>query len=166
MTRQAISLTIPDISRFARSLRDDLDIDTGHQSVLNAVARAGGYRNFQHLKAATVGDWEPPVDIRAVDRAAARFDGQGRLVAWPSRYGLQMLCLWPLWAQLPPRESMTERQVSARLDLLATFGDAARLRREMVTLGLMTRTVDGSDYRRVERRPGPTERQLISRVVK
>ena len=40
---------------------------------------------------------------------------------------------------------------------------SATLRREMVGEGMLVRTRDGSEYRRVEQRPGPTERALKPR---
>ncbi|KAA9009013.1 DUF2087 domain-containing protein [Histidinibacterium aquaticum] len=162
MTRQAIPLTIPDISLFAKALRAQLPGETGHQSMLNAVARAAGYPNFQALSAAPR---EPEPDRRAVDRAAAWFDADGHFTAWPAKYSVQMLCLWPIWAQLPAREAMTERQISDRIHALCTFRDAARIRREMVNHEMLRRRLDGSEYRRVEQKPGPTERALIARIL-
>lgn len=122
MTREAISLTIPDISAFAKALRREAgDDDTGHQAWLNRIARAAGYRNFQHLSATRKGA-EPPADARAVARALRWFDDRGRMTAWPSKTGVQKLCLWGLWARLPRGLSMTEREVSAAIDEWSTFG--------------------------------------------
>lgn len=161
MTREAISLTIPDISAFAKALRREAgDDDTGHQAWLNRIARAAGYRNFQHLSATRKGA-EPPADARAVARALRWFDDRGRMTAWPSKTGVQKLCLWGLWARLPRGLSMTEREVSAAIDEWSTFGDAAIIRRTLVEMRLLDRTTDGSVYTRVERRPGPEARALI-----
>ncbi|MFD1343617.1 DUF2087 domain-containing protein, partial [Litorisediminicola beolgyonensis] len=74
MTRQPVSLTIPDLSRFARSLRGGLAQPPGQQETLNLLARAAGFRNFQHLSARQRGA-PPPADAEAVARALRAFDG-------------------------------------------------------------------------------------------
>ena len=167
MPRDAIPLVLEDVSQFARSLRGQLDPAPPHQTMLNALARAAGYRNFQHLRAAQ--GWgetprDPPPDMGRVRRAAARFDATGRFTGWPVKRSLRLLCLWPIWARLDPKAVSTEREISAEIHALCTFRDAAGIRREMVGEGMLTRNRDGTGYRRVNRRPGPTERALI-RVV-
>lgn len=166
MTRTPVPLSIEDMSGFARRLRADLSLDVSHQSLLNALARAGGYANFQHLKARATGpEAEPPPDLNAVRRAAARFDAAGRFTGWPVKRSLRLLCLWPIWARLPAGQTWDERQVSARIHDLCTFRDAAGIRREMVGEGMLMRHRDGTGYRRVERRPDPTQRALIRDVT-
>lgn len=168
MTRETISLTLPDVSAFARALARDLgDTAPSHQSLLNVVARAGGYRNFQHLKAVAV-DAPPaaPVDGRAVTRALERFDAAGRLTDWPARRKIRTLCLWALWAQVPPRVTFSEREISALFDELATFADAAQIRRSLIEEGLLTRTRDGAVYARVEAAPDPTAQTVIATVTR
>jgi hypothetical protein len=47
-------LHVGDVSDFARTLRRQLDAmqrTPGHVEMLNLLARAGGYRNIQHLRA-------------------------------------------------------------------------------------------------------------------
>lgn len=54
MPRDTIALTISDLSAFARTLRRDLataDSFPGHLALMNMLARAAGYGNFQHLRA-------------------------------------------------------------------------------------------------------------------
>ncbi len=165
MTRQLVELRIADVSQFARALRRALEISAGHQSTLNAIARAAGYRNFQHLKAEADGPETEPVDRRAVDRALAWFDERGRLSGWPGRHKIQTLCMWALWSQLPDRAPLTEREISDRIDALALFRDAAQVRRALIDSGLMRRCADGSEYRRVGRRPGATERAVVAAVA-
>ena len=81
--RQAISLTINDVAGFARALRAEApDGEAGHQSWLNHIARAAGYRNFQHLSAVRK-DAEPPADPGKVARALRWFDDRGRFARWP-----------------------------------------------------------------------------------
>lgn len=167
MNREPLSLTLPDVSTFARSLRAGLgDGAPSHQSLLNLIATAGGYRNHQHLRAVRLGAPPvEPVDGEALRRALARFDDQGRLLSWSTRRKIRALCLWPIWAALPPRTSMSERQVSAQIDALTVFRDAAQVRRSLVEDGRLSRKPDGSDYRRLERAPDATALALIRAVL-
>ena len=95
MPRTQIAFASADISALARSLREQL---TGlgelpsHVAMLNMLAKAGGYRNFQHLKAeadaappvaaATVPPppTAPPLDQQRVDRVAGHFGPTGKLL--------------------------------------------------------------------------------------
>lgn len=166
MSRDTISLSIEDVSAFAKALRHDLSLEVGHQSVLNAVARAAGFRNHQHLVAKRAGVLsEPPINHARLTRALRWFDDAGRLTAWPSKYSLQQLCLITFWARMPPRTVLSEREISDLFHKSMAFRDAAQVRRGLVDVGLVTRTADGSAYTRVERRPDPTERALIARVL-
>lgn len=163
-------MTLPDVSAFARALRadltDELGTAPGHQLLLNAIARAGGYRNFQQLKATCVAD-EPalPVDGRLVAKVLARFDDAGRLTAWSTRRRVRQYCLWALWAQMPPRRDYTERDVSELFDAMTAFRDAAQIRRSLIEDRLLERERDGSVYRRVEASPDPTAEAIIRTVM-
>lgn len=173
MTRTPIPLTLPDLSGFARHLGATLQQRgaPSHLELLNMLARAAGLRNYQHLRAisAAAARLEAaaavPVDHAQVERALRYFDDAGGLAQWPSRRGVQMLCLWALWSGLPAGGVLGERQVSQRLNALHGFGDAALLRREMVGMGLLTRSPGGLDYRRQELPPPPEARALIGRVA-
>ena len=165
MTRDPIPFHVADLADFARALRAGLPIDAPHQAVMNAVARAAGFRNLQHLRASRgAAEAEPPPDLDALRRAAARFDAEGRFTGWPARHALRTLCLWPIWAGLPVGGERDERAISAAIHALCTFRDAAGIRREMVGEGMLRRERDGTGYARIERRPGPTERALIAAV--
>ncbi len=164
MTRQPIALVIPDMSAFARALRAEAPADDpGHQAWLNRIARAAGYRNFQHLSALRRGA-EPPADPARVARALRWFDAQGRFARWPARQAVRDLCLWAVWARLPPATEWHEREASALLDAATALNDAAQIRRSLVETGLLTRNRDGTGYRRIERRPPPEARALIAAV--
>jgi hypothetical protein len=160
MGRQPVSLVIADVSAFARALRAG-DPPGGHQAWLNRIAKAAGYRNFQHL-AALRKDAEPPADEARVARALRWFDGSGRFARWPARQSLRDLCLWAFWARLPPSTEWHEREISALIDSLTALKDAAQIRRSLVETGLLTRNPDGTGYRRIERRPPPDARALIA----
>lgn len=162
MPKTQIIVTISDVSQFARSLRNRLDQDIGHQTLLNAIAQAAGFRNFQHLKVECAAPEVQPIVQRDLDRALAWFSPSGALLGWPGRYRILTLCLWGLWSQLPDRKPMNEFEISRRLDAMAAFKDAAQLRRGLIDARLVERNKDGSAYRRVGRRPGATERAVVA----
>lgn len=167
MSRIPMPFHAEDISALARVLKGELarlDHQPGHVDMLNMLARGIGYRNFQHFRAqaaareklSTPPPPPEPVDYVRLRRAARHFDPGGGMIRWPGKYTERVLCLWVLWSRLPPRQVFSERQISEKLNLEHGFGDPALLRRELVDGGWLTRTRDGSEYRRVERQP-PTE---------
>jgi hypothetical protein len=176
MSRISIPFSTCDISALARSLRDQLsncDHTPGHVELLNMLARSTGHRNFQSLRAQAAADdllhqaqrGPEPVDYVLVKRLAAYFDAQGRLASWPAKSSLQEVCLWVFWSKLPPRQALTESQLSAQIRADHLFGDHALLRRELCDHGLVTRTPDGREYRRVERQPTPEAKALIRHLT-
>lgn len=148
MSRDIVSVQIADLSQFVKSLRAALPGSPGHLAMLGLVAKAAGYRNYQHLLAQN--SPRPPVDQRRLERALRHFDVAGLFAKWPGKTGLQHLCVWAIWAQLPARLAMTEPQISARIDALCSFRDAAHIRRTLVELDLFRRNIDGSVYERRE----------------
>lgn len=174
MSKDPIGLVITDISVFARRLAPQLKkLDDGpsHLSLLNMLARAAGYQNYQHLRASRSAQERlaekqprPSVDFRLVERALHHFDAAGRLLRWPSRRPVQELCLWALWSNLPAATHLHERQVNAALNNVHLFGDAALLRRSLVGMALVARNLDGSDYQRLEKRPPDEAQELIARI--
>lgn len=171
MTREAISLTLPDVSAFARALKSEFDdggdAAPGHQSLLNAIARAGGYRNFQHLKATQAGsDPVEPVEGRAVTRALARFNSEGLLESWSTKRKVRQHCLWALWAQVPSRTAFTERAISDLFDSMTAFRDPAQIRRSLIEDGLLERNRDGSRYVRLEAKPDATAQAVIREITR
>ncbi|MBZ4690936.1 MAG: hypothetical protein JG765_2187 [Cereibacter sp.] len=182
MPRQPVPLFIADLSSFSRALSAGLRAAEGppsHLALMNMLARAAGYRNFQHLRAepqsepgAEAGPPEaisPPrpapeaIDQRRVERALRQFAPDGQLARWPSRRALQELCLWVLWSRLPAGVSMAEPGMNAHLNALHLFGDPALLRRDLVDMGLFRRAADGTDYHRIERAPPPEALASIRR---
>ncbi|MCA9846290.1 MAG: DUF2087 domain-containing protein, partial [Dehalococcoidia bacterium] len=61
-------------------------------------------------------------------------------------------------------ETMTERQISAHIDTLTAFRDAAQIRRGMVEHRMVTRDLEGRAYLRLEQAPPPEARALIAAV--
>ena len=175
MSRDILPLTVPDVSALARALGRELALiegKPGHVQLLNMLARAGGYRNFQHFRSASIAEdrlSEPPptpepVDHALVERVAGHFDEEGLLLRWPSRYGHQSLALWVLWSRLDAGTVYSEFDVSRVIRDNHRFGDHALVRRAMIDVGLLVRTPDGREYRRVERKPSGEAQALIRRI--
>jgi hypothetical protein len=182
MTRIVIPLAVSDLSGFARALASSLAAHQAehaglpsHQSLLNHIARAAGYRNLQELRARNEGSASapppasaattdvPPVELTAAARKAlTQFDGQGRLMRWPHKHSVQRLAMWVLWMQFESRRIYTEREVNEVLKAWHTWGDHVTLRRELINDRLLTRKSDGSQYRKQPARPGAEVRALLS----
>lgn len=170
MTRTPLSLHVDDVTIFARGLSKQLgDNSPPHLSMMNMVARAAGFQNLQHMRAAAAARNRmdtraapPIVDARSVERTLNLFDEFGRMRQWPSRRAVQTLALWALWATFPAEKALSEKAVNTHLASEHTFRDAATLRRTMISCGLMTRNRDCTDYRRVEQKP-PAEAQALIR---
>lgn len=96
-----------------------------------------------------------PVNPVRLGRLIRHFDSEGRLIRWPGKFSLRGACLWVLWSRLPSGKVLNETQVNDLLRAAHTFGDHALLRRELFDAGLVARTPDGREYRRVEQRPTP-----------
>jgi hypothetical protein len=69
-----------------------------------------------------------------------------------------------MWSRLPAGEVFTEREISEMLADWHSFGDHALLRRGMVDARLVSRTVDGREYRRIEQRPPSELSPLLRRI--
>ncbi|AYD00831.1 DUF2087 domain-containing protein [Neorhizobium sp. NCHU2750] len=191
MTRTIFPMAVADMSAFARSLRQQiatLDHKPSHLEMLNLLSRAGGFRNYQHFRAEAeatgpvgtpeaVADRLPPLpdmpadmqpdmqpDEKRVMHTLRVFDRAGRITRWPGKRSQQQLCMWYLWSKIPRGRSFSEREIGDFLNTLHLFGDPALLRRDLFDLGLVTRNRDGSNYRRVERRP-PPELGLLTRRI-
>jgi hypothetical protein len=176
MTRTALTMIVPDLSGFARSLRRSLSEHLAehaalpaHQSLLNHIARAAGYRNLQALQAQAP-KRAPPAEPSAAPvalsppaiKALGLFDEWGRMSRWPHKYSVQRLAMWVLWMQFESRRVYTEREVNAVLKAWHTWGDHVTLRRELINDRLLTRKSDGSQYRKLPARPGEEARALMT----
>lgn len=164
MPRDPVAITINDLSTFSKSLRLSLqqtDALPSHAAFLSLVAKAAGYKNFQHLKADT--PEKAPFDHKALDRALRVFD-QGVMQRWPKQTKIQGLCLWAFWAALPARTDLTEKQINAAMNTRHSFGDPALLRRSLIDHRMATRTIDGKTYRRIEQAPPAEGLALIQAV--
>lgn len=171
-----VPLHAADIASFARTLgrelgraHDSVQRPPGHVELLNMLARAAGFRNFQSLKAR-----KPALPVAAPEPAAAdttltdtatralrQFDAQGRLQRWPVKFSVQRLMLWGLWMRFDARRRYSEREVNELLNAWHLFGDHCTLRRELITMKLLTRKSDGSDYRKLAARPDEETRAFL-----
>ena len=175
MSRSALPYGVPDVSALAKSLRTQLAGRSkfpSHVEMLNMLARATGSRNFQHWRLVArpasmiVPAPAPPqvVDEVLVLRAARYFVSQGWFASWPARTKTQSLCLWAIWARIPPQQIFNEQAMNVLLNGHHLFNDPAILRRSLWASGLVTRTPDGREYRRIERPPPPEALLLIARL--
>ena len=168
MTKTPIPLHADDMTVFTSALSRQLgDASPSHLILMNMIARAAGFQNVQHMRAASAAarrlDSQTDdivVDSRSVERTLRQFDEFGRLRQWPSRRSVQTLALWALWATLPANQSLDEPKVNDRFADEHLFEDAATLRRTMISCGLLSRKRDGTDYRRIERQP-PAEAKAV-----
>jgi len=176
MSRETFPFVAPDASALAKSLRREFDAiegKPGHVQVLNMLARAVGYRNFQHFRAASEAEARlaqerptpEPVDFGLVQRVSGHFDAAGRLARWPARRSHQSLALWALWSRVPAGEVFTEAEFSQLIRDNHDFGDHALIRRAMVDAGLVSRTPDCRAYRRIEQKPTGEALALIRHLA-
>lgn len=163
MSKTLIPFHSPDITLLARALVrrfQDIEHTPGHVEMLNLLAQASGFRNFQALRASylakarlvTPQQMPTEVDYRLIKRLRSYFDNDGRLIRKPKKYSHLQHCLWIIWSRLPPRQTLHERELNTLIQAQENIGDHVLLRRELVDGGWLTRTADGSEYRRLERR--------------
>ncbi|MFP5212998.1 MAG: DUF2087 domain-containing protein [Acidobacteriota bacterium] len=179
MSRTLLPFHSDDISALARSLKGQLtncEPQPSHLELLNMLARAGGYRNFQHYRAQLaareqvenrpVAEEPEPVDFVRIKRLLRIFDPEGRLVRWPSKRSQQELCLWVIWSRLPARQVLAEKELNRLLNDNHLFGDHPLLLRWLCDYGMVSRTRDGREYRRIEKRPPAEALELIRQVLR
>ncbi|HEY9104021.1 DUF2087 domain-containing protein [Chitinimonas sp.] len=187
MSRPVFPFHAADISLLARSLCKQWQEETthpGHVQMLNMLARAIGFQNFQHFRDQTeaiapLNEAPSPAEPDdAAQRAATtqagtvnanrllrHFDQQGRLQRWPGKFSEQLPVLWTLWARIPARRDLSEREVNDYIRLGESLGDHVLLRRELVNYKLLSRTLDGRVYRRLEQPLPPELLELVRTVL-
>ncbi|AXI45492.1 hypothetical protein C1J03_05235 [Sulfitobacter sp. SK012] len=174
MSKSPIPFTAPDITVVARNLSQHLSdpakVPT-HLNLMNMLARSAGFRNYQHLRAAHAAEARlneapapPAIDHHLLERTLHQFDNAGQMIRWSSRRTVRDLCLWQFWSILPAGRMMHEKEVNAAINAHHLFGDPAQLRRSLIEISLLTRKIDGSDYRRVETKPPAIALALFERL--
>jgi hypothetical protein len=177
MSRTLLPFHSDDISALARSLKGQLvncESQPSHLELLNILVRANGYRNFQHYRAQLaardllenrpLAPESELVDFVRIKRVLRMFDPEGKLMRWPSKRSQQELCLWVIWSKLPARHVFTEKEINLLLNENHLFGDHPLWRRWLCDYGMMSRTRDGREYRRVEKRPPAEALELIRQL--
>jgi hypothetical protein len=177
MSRTLLPFHSDDISALARSLKGQLancESQPSHLELLNMLVRANGYRNFQHYRAQLaardllenrpLAPESEFVDFVRIKRLLRMFDPEGKLMRWPSKRSQQELCLWVIWSKLPARHVFTEKEINLLLNDNHLFGDHPLLRRWLCDYGMMSRTRDGREYRRAEKRPPAEALELIRQL--
>lgn len=173
MSKTPLPYHAGDISTLARSLRRQLggfDHTPSHVEMLNLLAKAGGYRNFQHYRSAvlpaqTSREAVPEINRKHVKILMRHLDGEKRLIRWPKKFSIRMLGLWVMWSRIPANEPMTEIDINTLLRENHLFDDHALLRRELVDRGMVDRTADGRSYTRIERQP-PVDALEVFRQIR
>ena len=175
MSRTAIPLRVDDLSPFAKTLRQSLSQHEGtptHVELLNLIAKAAGFANYQHLRTdaeaadrlRAAAEPGPRADLNQVEKVVRYFDKDGVLTSWPSRLALQTLSQWVFWSRIPRGEVFTEREISDLIRDWHAFGDHPLIRRAMVDAKMLERTVDGREYRRIERAPPAELEPLLAHL--
>ena len=180
MSRIEFPFVAKDVSALAKSLNRSLHKTLqenghgpSHAQLLNMLVQSVGYKNFQHFRAqheaqaqlASPPQAPAPVDHLLVARVARHFDAAGSLMRWPGKATHRRLCLWVFWSRIPAGSVLSEAALNALLTAHHLFGDHALLRRELFDHAMVTRTPDGREYRRLERRPPPEAVALIRHVT-
>jgi hypothetical protein len=168
MPRPQFPYHVPDISALARSLVRQWagqPHPPGHVRMLNMLAKAAGFANFQELRIRSPAP--RPQNVPGTSPHVLQFfDATGRLASWPGRRTRQVPCLWAVWSALPSRRTMSERDVNDAIRVAESFGDHVLLRRELVNCKLLSRRPDGSAYRRVEQQPPLEVRGLLAEIAR
>jgi hypothetical protein len=175
MSRTAVPLRVDDLSLFAKTLRQSLSAHEGtpgHVELLNMLAKAAGFANYQHLRAdaeaadrlVAAAEPGPRPDLEQVAKVARYFDDAGVLTSWPSRFAHQTLSQWVFWSRIPRGETYDERGISELIKGWHAFGDHAIIRRAMVDAKMLERNQNGREYRRIEQVPPPELAPLLEQL--
>ncbi len=158
MSRETIPFASADLSALAKSLRKQLmscESFPSHVEMLNILARANGYSNYQHLKqdAEPVNDAGSGLSVEVPRKLQPFMSSDYVLHSWPVKYSLQKLSLWFFACRFQYQRRYSEREVNEIISRYEDFGDFARIRRELCNQKLLGRTIDGRDYWRTNATP-------------
>ena len=167
MSKTLVPFAVPDLSPLAKSLRSQLaglDHQPSHVEMLNLLAKASGYSNFQSLRTDALTEKAPATPSERIEKVIRHFDAEGRMQRWPGKTSHQDLCLWVLWSRIPPGQDFSEREINTFIQAGHSFGDHALLRRSLVDMKMLARTQDGKIYRRIEKQPDADARALMDAI--
>ena len=168
MSRDLIPLQISDLSGFTTQLRKQLAQNNnlpGQLAFLGMIARAAGFRNYQHLHSQA--DKSRPLSkdsAKKLDRALRVFNKTAKMSHWPASTAIQGLCLWPIWFDLERGAKLSEPEVNHAIKLRIGLEDYPLVRRSLIDHKLMTRTIDGKVYSRQSLTP-PLEAILLIKAL-
>ncbi|KAF0110574.1 MAG: hypothetical protein FD163_557 [Hyphomonadaceae bacterium] len=173
MPKEFVPFACPDISRLAKSIKKHLDKSEkkpSHVEILNIFARESGYKNFQQMRASSDVTTsakdnsfkENTIGAQNLQKLKRYLDDKARVKTLPSKQSLQLMIVWYIWGHIAAQISFTEIELNHLLNRYHTFGDAALLRRYMFELGLVSRSSNCQDYRKLS----PTIPSEYSEIVK
>ena len=174
----SVPFAVADISALAKSLRasfDGVDKTPGQVQVLNWLAKAAGFQNYQSLLARSASSQiavsapnptgapvdahgsriakskalvnEPDIALSAhAAKALTQFDSDGKLIRWPNKFAVQRIAMWGLWIRFDAKRRYSEKEVNSVFNAWHSFGDHATLRRELINMDLLARKPDCSLY--------------------
>lgn len=148
--------TNEDAAPFAPAL---LNAHAGTGTSTAAGADSRGTRGHSPQKKAHGLDALP--DEKTLRRLRRYFDAEGRLLRWPSKHSQVEPCMWAIWSKLPAGEVLGEASINSLLRDANLFDDHALLRRALIDYGMVSRTPDGRQYWRMERKPSAMALALI-----
>ncbi len=180
----SVPFTVADISALAKSLRTafaSAEKVPGQVQMLNWLAKAAGYQNYQSLlvhsgqRSATAETVANPSAqlVAATERAKLKvpkteldaslsahgakaltqFSVDGKLTRWPHKFVVQRIAMWGLWIRFDSKRKYSEKDVNSVLNAWHLFGDHATLRRELVNMDLLARKPDCSVYWKQPQQP-------------
>ncbi len=148
MSRTPVSFEIADLSQFAKNLSRQWPVEKpSHLTLLNLLSKAAGFQNYQHLLSKqTVAEHPSEKLDKKTTRWLRLFNDIGQPVRWPTKHLDQRAILWVVGAQLPEFKKWSEKQINAFIKARIAFADYAIVRRELISMELLGRTADGSNY--------------------
>ena len=84
--------------------------------------------------------------IKITEILKSFLDGNGRLIAYPSKRKMKLYALVYLSQKIEKDRVYTEKEINALLNEWHTFGDPATLRRELYTHRFINRDAYGKEY--------------------
>ncbi len=80
------------------------------------------------------------------------FDEEGRLKQWPSKQSKKLIVLEILAEKFETGRKYTELEVNIVLNGVHTYNDPVSLRRSLIENGVLSRTPDGKEYWKNEKK--------------
>lgn len=160
MPKENISINIPDVSGFAKAIKKEIDQKSGnlsHVEILNIIARTSGHKNFQQLRQNSITPQENIDFNEDIEKAQKNLNKLKRYLnenfqvkTLPSKLSQQELIIYYIWEFIDENKVFSEIELNKYLNRFHTFGDSALLRRYMFEYGLLSRSKDCLDYKKLK----------------